>query len=198
MVVPLRLTSLVILFISLAVLSVGLLVPGHDDLILLGVPCVIASLLLLPAQLRSTGFSLLSKKHWIILDGSNIMYWKGNGADIATVQDAIHSLSEQGYAPSVVFDANVGYKLCNRYQGAAELAKLLDLPIARVMVASKGTPADQVILAAARDKKAQVVTNDRFRDWIDQHPEVANEGYLVQGGYRAGRLWLNAPPAERQ
>ncbi|MBP0482096.1 NYN domain-containing protein [Sagittula salina] len=189
---------LVVFFISLAVLGAGLLVPGLDDLLLLGVPCVIASLLILLTRLSSSGSSLIFKKRWIILDGSNIMHWKGNGADIATVQDAIQKLSEQGYTPGVVFDANVGYKLRNRYQGEAELAKLLDLPVARVMVVSKGTPADQVILAAARDHNAQVVTNDRFRDWSHQHPEVKDEGHLVRGGYRAGRLWLDLPPAKQQ
>ena len=188
---------IVVLVTSLTLLCAGLLVPGLADLLLLGVPCVMGSLLLLLRRLWSSGFSLFGSKRWIILDGSNVMHWKGNGADIATVKDAIRGLSEQGYTPCVVFDANVGYKLFNRYQGDAELAKLLGLPIDRVMVVAKGTPADEIILAAARDHNAQVVTNDRFRDWIDRHPEVAGEGYLVRGGYRSGRLWLSLPRAEQ-
>lgn len=186
----------VILVASLAVLCAGLLVPGLSDLLLLGVPCMISGLLLLLRRLWGGGFSTFGKKRWIVLDGSNIMHWKGNGANISPVKDAIQRLSEQGYAPCVVFDANVGYKLFNRYLGDAELAKLLGLPIDRVMVVEKGTAADQIILAAARDHNAQVVTNDRFRDWVDQHPEVAEEGYLVRGGYRSGRLWLSLPRAE--
>ncbi|HBT00918.1 MAG TPA: hypothetical protein DEB47_13885, partial [Citreicella sp.] len=102
-------------------------------------------------------------------------------------------LSAQGYAPGVVFDANVGYKLSDRYLDGFALAKLLGLRRDRVTVVARGTPADGVILAAARDHKARVVTNDRYRDWTDQHPEVAENGYLVRGGYRAGRLWLNLP-----
>ncbi|MCA0945842.1 hypothetical protein LCM08_13060 [Salipiger pacificus] len=184
---------IVILVVSLTVLCAGLFLPGLADLLLLGVPCVIAGLLLLLRRLWRSGFSLFAKKRWIILDGSNIMHWKGNGADIATVKDAMQRLSEQGYAPCVVFDANVGYKLFNRYLGDTELAKLLGLPVDRVMVVAKGTPADQIILAAARDHNAQVVTNDRFRDWVDQHPEIAGEGYLVRGGYRSGRLWMSLP-----
>lgn len=65
------------------------------------------------------------------------------------------------------------------------------------MVVPKGQPADGIILAVARDHHAQVVTNDRFRDWLEQHPEVADEGRLVQGGYRAGRLWLSLSRAEQ-
>ena len=38
--------------------------------------------------------------------------------------------------------------------------------------------------------KARVITNDRFRDWVGDFPEVAQARYLVPGGYRDGRLWL--------
>ena len=184
---------LFILVVSLALLSAGVFIPGLEDLLLLGVPCAIASLLIVRRRVGRIGSVPFAKKRWIILDGSNIMHWKGNGADIAAVQDAIRCLSEQGYTPGVVFDANVGYKISDHYKGEPELARLLDLPVDRVMVVAKGTPADEVILAAARDHNAQIVTNDRFRDWTDQHPEIAKEGYLVRGGYRSGRLWLDLP-----
>ena len=59
------------------------------------------------------------------------------------------------------------------------------------MVVSKGTPADPTILAAARDLGAQIVTNDRFRDWAEAHPEVTEAGHLVRGGYPSGKLWLS-------
>ena len=36
------------------------------------------------------------------------------------------------------------------------------------------------------------VTNDRFRDWADVHPEVREPGHLIRGGYRDGVLWLDA------
>ena len=184
---------LLIFIVSCAGLLVGLLVPGLLDLLLLAVPCVIASLILLLRALWNRGISRSATKPWIILDGSNIMHWKGAGPDIAAVKDTIQFLSAQGYAPGVVFDANVGYKLSDRYLDGFALAKLLGLRRDRVTVVARGTPADGVILAAARDHKARVVTNDRYRDWTDQHPEVAENGYLVKGGYRAGRLWLNLP-----
>ncbi|WP_102227218.1 NYN domain-containing protein [Acidimangrovimonas sediminis] len=184
---------LFILILSGAGLVAGLIAPGLSDVLLIAVPCALASLILLLRELRRTGLSLGAKKRWIILDGSNIMHWKGDGPDIAAVKDTIRLLSAQGYVPGVVFDANAGYKLFNRYQNDAALAKLLGLHRDRVMVVSKGTPADEIILAAAREYKAQVVSNDRFRDWADRHPEVAEEGHLVRGGYRSGQLWLNLP-----
>lgn len=99
----------IILVASLAVLLVGFLVPGLSGLLLMGFPCLIASALLLCGQLWSRRLALFSRKSWFILDGSNIMHWKGKGADIAPVKDAISSLIARGYAPCVVFDANVGY-----------------------------------------------------------------------------------------
>jgi hypothetical protein len=60
-----------------------------------------------------------------------------------------------------------------------------------VMVVAKGVQADGFILQSARDLQARIVSNDRFRDWQDTFPEVASAGYLVQGGYREGRLWLD-------
>ena len=48
-----------------------------------------------------------------------------------------------------------------------------------------------MILAAARDLGAKIVTNDRFRDWADQHPEVHRPGHLIRGGYASGRIWLD-------
>jgi hypothetical protein len=35
------------------------------------------------------------------------------------------------------------------------------------------------------------VTNDRFRDWAEDFPDVAATAALIRGGYREGRLWLD-------
>jgi len=35
-----------------------------------------------------------------------------------------------------------------------------------------------------------VVSNDRFRDWAEAHPEVLEPGRLIRGGFRGGKLWL--------
>jgi hypothetical protein len=58
-------------------------------------------------------------------------------------------------------------------------------------VVNKGNPADPTILAAARDLKARIVSNDRYRDWTESHPEVAKPGHVIRGGYRDGNLWLD-------
>lgn len=187
---------LFLLALSFAGLVAGLLVPELSDLLLLAGPCVLASVILLIKTRWGSRRSQGAVRPRIILDGSNIMHWKGAGPDVAAVKDAIQLLSARGYVPGVVFDANVGYKLFDRYQGDAALAKLLGLPRDQVIVVARGTPADEVILAAARDYKARVVSNDRYRDWHDQHPEVADGSRLMRGGYRAGQIWLDLPNDE--
>ena len=131
-------------------------------------------------------------KKWIVVDGSNVMHWKGQAPQISTVKAVVESLQALGFGVGVVFDANVGYKIGDRYLDDREMARKLGLPEARVLVVPKGTPADPYLLNAARDLGARVITRDRFRDWAEAHPEVKEPGFLIRGGYRdSGELWLD-------
>lgn len=127
----------------------------------------------------------------LLVDGSNVMHWKDNTPQIETLREVVYFLTDQGYRVGVMFDANAGYKLFDRYHHDRQFAGLLSLPQRDVMVVPKGTPADPYLLRAARDMGARIVTNDRFRDWADDYPEVAEHGHLVYGGYRDDKLWLN-------
>ena len=130
----------------------------------------------------------------IVVDGSNVMHWKGETAQLTTLQEVVRSLADQGYQPGVVFDANAGYKLSGRYMDDNPLAFALGLSTDRVLVVPRGEPADPVILTAARELGATVLSNDRFRDWAEQFPEVAQPGHLRRGGYRNGVLWMETTP----
>ena len=183
---------LLILFtLSLAGVGAALFVPGLADLLLLAGPSALASVFLLVIALRRRARAAKARQNWILVDGSNVMHWKDGAPEIGTVRDVVERLSALGFVPGVVFDANAGYKLHGRYQHDGALGRLLGLPRDRVMVVPKGTPADPWLLSAARDFEAKIVTNDRFRDWADAHPEVAQAGHLVRGGYRSGALWLD-------
>lgn len=171
------------------------------DLMLLALISALASLILLflaPPAKRDKGRAGPSKpEKWIVVDGSNVMHWKDEVPRLATVLDVVQALTARGYSPGVVFDANVGYKTIGRYLHNGELAKQLGLPEDRVLVVPKGTQADPYLLITARDLGARVVTNDRFRDWVEAHPEVCEPGLLIRGGYHEGKLWLeDAVPAE--
>ncbi len=127
----------------------------------------------------------------ILLDGSNIMHWKQGKPDLTSVRDVIRELDRRGYRAGVVFDANAGYKLEGLYQNHRTLARKLGLPEDLVMVVEKGQPADELLLQAAQDFNARVVTNDRFRDWVSTFPAVTKPGFLISGEYRGDALQLN-------
>ena len=177
-----------LLFISLALTTAAASTPGYGDFSLLGALCVIASAILL---LRSFRGAHQQRKKWIIVDGSNVMHWKTGAPDMNAVRDVVDELRTRGYSAGVVFDANAGYLLAGHYQHDKALSRQLDLPVDRVMVVPKGTPADPYILQSARDYGGQGVSRDQFRDWAEAHPEIAEPGHLIKGGYRDGKLWLD-------
>jgi hypothetical protein len=118
------------------------------------------------------------------------MHWEDNTPHIEPVRRVVAVLKAQGLDPGVVFDANVGWKLFGRYLGAQELAQILDLPPDQILVVPKGSPADPWLLTTAREFSARIVTNDRFRDWAGEHPEVAKPGLLVRGSMTGNGVWL--------
>ena len=171
-------------FLSLIGLALTWSMP---DLFLLAALTAMASLVLLLLAARKT---LRSRRKWVVIDGSNVMYWQGGSPDVETVRSVVRQLEKAGFTPGVMFDANAGYLLEDRYLHDGAFARRLGLPQDRVMVVPKGVQADAYILKAARDMGAVIVTNDRFRDWAVDYPEVARDGYLIRGGYRDGALWL--------
>lgn len=182
---------IVIFFIfSLAALIAALVIPGLRDLVLLAGPIALASLYLLWRGWAGRKVPGESQGPYAVIDGSNVMHWRDNTPDLATVVAVIKAVAAKGYTPGVIFDANAGYKIGSRYQDDAELARKLGLPEDRVLVVPKGTVADHYVLSAARKTGAKVVTNDRYRDWAGEFPEVAEDGFLIRGGVKDGKVWL--------
>jgi len=181
----LRLMFLISFTVSVAALATSV----SDDLLLLSLPCAIASLvLILQALWRQRRKP--KPKPWVVVDGSNVMHWKDDTPSIQTVREVVDELAARGFAPGVVFDANAGYKIAGRYLNERALARLLKLPFDRVHVVPKGEPADPFILRAANGLDGRVVTNDRYRDWIDAYPEIRRPGFLIKGRYDGGVLKL--------
>ncbi len=176
----------VILAVSLLGSGAALAVPGQSDWLLLTAPCAVACLFLL---LRRAPHSRKTEER-VIIDGSNVMHWADGAPSLDPVRAVVAEVSRRGLTPGVIFDANVGYKIGDRYQDDQELARKLGLPEAQVLVVPKGTPADDYILRAARDLGATVVSNDRYRDWQETYPEVVSDEVLLRGSFREGRLHL--------
>ena len=135
--------------------------------------------------------------NWVLLDGSNVMFWQQNLPRIETVREVVRHFERLGHTVAVVFDASAGHRLVERYLDDRAFAQLLDLPESQVFVVPSGTPADPYLLSAAARVGARIVTNDRFRDWTDAHPEQSRPEALIRGGYRRGALWLDLPPPPR-
>jgi len=166
--------------------------PGWSNFILLaGSASLTVFLLLLRVVLRRPKGANRSTLGSIIVDGSNVMYWKDDTPRIETVREVLRHLADLGFTPGVMFDANAGYLLSGRYRHHGDMGRMLGIHEDRVMVVPKGTPADRYILKAARDLGVRIVTNDRYRDWAKYHPEICEPGHLIRGGYRSGELWLD-------
>lgn len=137
------------------------------------------------------------KPQVVLVDGSNVMYWRDNTPDITPVRDVVATLAGQGFTPKVVFDANAGYKLEGRYRNHYKLARRIGLPHEQVTVVPRGESADPIILRRARDCGGRVVSQDRFRDWAEEFPELARPDFRVSGGFDSNGLWLDLRPMAR-
>ena len=183
---------LALFVLSAAGVGAAFAVPGWSDLVLLAGPCLGASLfLLLRLRWRAGQAPAVPDRPRVVIDGSNVLYWQDNTPGIAPVRQVVARLEGLGYLPGVMFDANAGYLIAGKYLDDAAFIRLVGLPLAQIVVVPKGTQADGHILTAARDLGARIVTNDRYRDWADQFPEVRAPGHLIRGGYRDGVLWLD-------
>lgn len=131
------------------------------------------------------------ERRWIVVDGSNVLYWNNDIPRLETVREVAQELVGRGFSPLVVFDANAGYKVAGRYLNERALSRSLRLPANWIHVVHKSTPADPFILKVAIDLGTRIVTNDRYRDWIDLHPEILGADFLIKGRYRNGALVLS-------
>jgi hypothetical protein len=143
---------------------------------------VVAALFLVPLLWRRLRPApRLVEEDWVLIDGSNVMHWRDNTPSLEAVRNVVDQVRKLGYVPGVVFDANAGWKLFGRYLHDQEFAKMLGVEARQVLVVAKGTQADPFLLQTAREFGARIVSNDRFRDWAEAHPEVQAPGFLIRG-----------------
>lgn len=175
MAVPLLLFALFFLAFGLSVWLNG---PVLSDPLLISFISGFAAIVLILIEGRRSQRRYVQ---YIVIDGSNVMHWKNDQPSVATLQAVLSELRQRDYVPVVWFDANVGYKIGCRYLGPRDLAQIIGIPAHQIFVAPKGTPADPLLLDYASKLQAKVVTNDRFRNWADSHPQTKEPGFLVTG-----------------
>ncbi|WP_177172668.1 hypothetical protein [Loktanella sp. DSM 29012] len=128
----------------------------------------------------------------VIVDGSNVMHWGGDPS-LAVLLRVLDALRDLGHVPAVVFDANVGYKLFDRFHGHDAMARALEMPERLILVVDRGDVADTAILAVADEANLPVVSNDRFREWSVQYPWVKKKGRILRGAYDNGAVTWTHP-----
>lgn len=150
---------------------------------LLAVLCAIAALIILLRALPRRGHAdrPAPRPTHVVVDGSNVMFWQDGVPRLATVSAVLVAVRRAGLNPIVWFDANVGYRVSDRYMGPRDLSRALGLPRGQVRIAPSGTAADPLLLEEAAKLGTGVITNDLYRDWVVAFPSVRVPGVLVSG-----------------
>ena len=113
-----------------------------------------------------------------LIDGSNVAHSsEGDTARLANILAVRDKLVEEGFQPVIVADAALRHQIDDRQA----YERLVDDGTGRQ--APAGTDADYFLLCFARELDAQVVSNDRFRDRVQQFPEARDSviRYMIIG-----------------
>jgi len=121
-----------------------------------------------------------------------VMHWGGDPS-IKVLNRVLQDIAAHGLTPVVYFDANVGYRLMDRFCDAKEMARLTKLREDQICVVDKGVVADGELLQCAADQGLRVVSNDRYRDWRLRYPFLKKKGRVVRGTYDAGAVRWQGP-----
>lgn len=106
----------------------------------------------------------------VVVDGANVaFYLSSNGVPrVANLQRALHSLVNVGYKPIIVVSSALKYKIDSEQQ----LRAMIDEGL--IIEAPRGTDDDLKIIQLADRQNADIVSNDRFLDWIDRYPWITS------------------------
>jgi hypothetical protein len=132
------------------------------------------------------------------IDGSNIAR-VNEGFSIKIVSTLARALAAEGHEVHIFFDANIGYLASEAGHASngdgplslSEIANLLSFPKSSVTVVPGGTAADGWILRWAQHSNALIVTNDRYRDHLEDFQDFDEEVDRVTLTLIGDRIWLS-------
>jgi hypothetical protein len=121
----------------------------------------------------------------IVVDGANIAFESpsnGGKPRLANILQVCTALEERGFEPIVIVDAALRHKIDDPEQLEALIEKK------RILQAPAGTDADYFVLTTAEQQNARVVSNDTFKDRIDDFPWIKKRRVPVM--FAAGEVQL--------
>ena len=109
-----------------------------------------------------------SRKRILVVDGNNVAFSLApqGKPKVQNLSLAYHSLTGAGYNPVFVISAALVHKVDN--PGALNAF----MQSANVEEAPRGTNDDGKIIQIAKKLDADIVSNDRFLDWIERYPWI--------------------------
>lgn len=114
----------------------------------------------------------------ILVDGSNVLFWRGGHAQAMIPELVVQALRSKRFEPVIYFDNSI-----DRHIGQDVLDQLRDC--VELIIAPRGTQADALLLSDCGEGRIQIVSNDRFRGWRDAHPKLRKD-WLVTGSIGKG------------
>ncbi|MGJ8626867.1 MAG: NYN domain-containing protein [Sulfitobacter sp.] len=123
----------------------------------------------------------------IVIDGTNVMYWDGETAQLDTLRSVVDYLKQRDISPIVFLDASSRHHLKDKSLTERGFARALGLPQTQVMVCPAGTEADVFILKFAKKEELPILSNDRFGD----RSNLVKGIKIVKGVFTAGRPILD-------
>lgn len=135
----------------------------------------------------------------VLVDAANVAHsTEGATAKLSNIRLVMDKLTEEGFRPLIVADAALRHQIDDK----AAYEKLIEDGV--VKQAPAGTDADYFILSFAREMKARILTNDRFRDRAVEFAEERDRviRYMIVDGavvleQRAKRRTGGRTPAPR-
>ena len=106
----------------------------------------------------------------VIVDGNNVAYHLSpNGKpQVNNLLLAHRSLVSGGYKPIFVISAALVHSIDKPNVLQSLMSEI------EVIRAPRGTNDDLKIIQTAQNRNADIVSNDRFLDWLDRHPWVSD------------------------
>src|SRR3954471_4839496 len=120
-------------------------------------------------------------KEVVIIDGANVAHEEGSAGGkpkLSNLLNVRNELEERGFEAVIIVDASLKYDIDDQSQ----LETLIQSQQVRQVPA--GTDADYFIIQLAEQFDARVVTNDRYRDYLEQYPWITDRRlpYMIVEG----------------